>query len=168
MNSTGRKDLIIDRLKNTNAPVSGQLLAEICEVSRQIIVRDIALIRAEGYDIISTNRGYMLSESIQEVSRIFKVYHTEEQMVDECYSIVDMGGKIVNIMVNHRVYGKMEAELSINSRRKADAYIESIHNGKSSPLEKITSNYHYHEIAAENEDVLDEIEKMLKEKGYLV
>lgn len=168
MKGTGRRDVIIDRLKSSAQPVSGKLLAEVCEVSRQIIVRDIALIRAEGFDIISTSRGYVLHEGTQEVTRIFKVYHSDEQMEDELYSIVDLGGKIVNVMVNHRVYGKMEADLSINSRRKVDEYMDNIKSGKSSPLENITSNYHYHEIEAESEEVLDEIENMLRGKGYLV
>ena len=162
MKGTGRRDVIIDRLKSSAQPVSGKLLAEVCEVSRQIIVRDIALIRAEGFDIISTSRGYVLHEGTQEVTRIFKVYHSDEQMEDELYSIVDLGGKIVNVMVNHRVYGKMEADLSINSRRKVDEYMDNIRR------ENITSNYHYHEIEAESEEVLDEIENMLRGKGYLV
>ena len=71
-------------------------------------------------------------------------------------------------MVNHRVYGHMEAELGINSRRKAMAFIDDIKNGKSSPLKNITSNYHYHRVEADSEETLDMIEEMLKEKKFLV
>lgn len=83
-------------------------------------------------------------------------------------AIVDLGGKLINVSVNHRVYGHMEAELNIGSRRKVNEFMEDIKSGKSSPLMKITSNYHYHVVEAESEEVLDEIEAMLEKKGILI
>ena len=93
-------------------------LAELYGVSRQVIVQDIALIRTAGYDIISTNRGYILNTQ-KAISRVFKVQHTDEQTEEELYEIVDLGGCVENVMVNHRVYGHMEAPLGIHSRRKS-------------------------------------------------
>ena len=144
----------------------GKKLAELCEVSRQVIVQDMALIRTAGYDIISTNRGYIIQNSAS--SRIFKVQHTDEQIEDELNAIVDLGGNVVNVMVNHKVYGQMEAALGINSRKKVQDFVVTIKSGKSSPLKNITSNYHYHNVEAENEETLDLIEEMLKLKGFLV
>ncbi|XCP85712.1 transcription repressor NadR [Roseburia hominis] len=167
MNGSERREQIISRIKSSNGPVSGKALAELFSVSRQVIVQDIALIRAAGYDIISTNRGYILN-SPQAVTRIFKVSHTDEQLEDELCTIVDLGGKVVNVMVNHHVYGHMEAALNVNSRRKVKAFLADIQSGKSSPLMKITSNYHYHLVEADSEETLDEIERALKEKEYLV
>ena len=100
-----RKD-IVNRIKNSSAPVSGKALAQAYEVSRQVIVQDIALIRAAGYDIISTNRGYILNAP-HTSSRVFKVRHTDEELENELCSIVDLGGKVVNVMINHHVYGHM-------------------------------------------------------------
>lgn len=99
---------------------------------------------------------------------MFKVQHTDEQTEEELYEIVDLGGCVENVMVNHRVYGHMEAPLGIHSRRKAAAFIEHIKSGKSSPLKNITSNYHYHTVSAESEEILDEIEEMLRAKGFLI
>ena len=132
-----------------------------------MIVQDIALIRASGYDIISTNRGYIIQEPLVR-ERVFKVNHTDEQLEEELYSIIDLGGTVVNVMVNHRVYGHMEAELRINSRRKVEAFMEDIRSGKSSPLKNITSNYHYHKVAADSEETLDLIEEALRQKHFLV
>ena len=81
---------------------------------------------------------------------------------------MDLGGNVVNVMVNHRVYGQMEAKLGINSRRKVGRFMDDIQNGKSSPLKNITSGYHYHKIEADSEETLDLIEEMLKNKGFLV
>lgn len=147
--------------------MSGKELASLCGVSRQVIVQDMALIRAAGYDIISTNRGYILNEP-KAASRIFKVQHTDEQIEEELCAVVDLGGCVDTVFVNHRVYGRMEAELKVDSRRKAAEFLEDIRNGKSSPLKNITSDYHYHSVSADSERTLDMIEDMLKKKGFLI
>ena len=167
MTGSERRDKIIATMQENRMPVPGKELASFYNVSRQVIVQDIALMRAAGYDIISTNRGYILN-SPKSVKRIFKVQHTDEQMEDELYSIVDLGGCVETVIVNHKVYGRMEAELHITSRRLAWEFLEDIRSGKSSPLKNITSNYHYHEVHADSEETLDMIENMLREKGYLV
>lgn len=167
MTGAERRTKIAELIRNSKTPLSGTTLAKQCEVSRQVIVQDIALIRASGYDIISTNRGYIIQEShVRE--RVFKVSHTDEQLEEELYSIVDLGGTIVNVMVNHRVYGHMEAELRINSRRRVKEFMEDIRSGKSSPLKNITSNYHYHKVEADSEETLDLIEEVLRQKHFLV
>ncbi|GAB6954722.1 transcription repressor NadR [Mediterraneibacter glycyrrhizinilyticus] len=167
MTGTERRTKIVELIRDSEKPLSGTALAKQCDVSRQVIVQDIALIRASGYDIISTNRGYIIQEPLVR-ERIFKVNHTDEQLEEELYSIIDLGGTVVNVMVNHRVYGHMEAELRINSRRKVEAFMEDIRSGKSSPLKNITSNYHYHKVAADSEETLDLIEEALRQKHFLV
>lgn len=167
MTGSERRNAIVSQIKSSAVPVSGKMLAKEFEVSRQVIVQDIALIRASGHDIISTNRGYILN-SPKTVSRVFKVNHTDDELENELCSIVDLGGRVVNVMINHRVYGHMEAELNINSRRKVMEFMEDIKSGKSSPLKNITSNYHYHKVEADNEETLDMIEDMLRRKGYLI
>lgn len=167
MTGTERRTKIVELIQNSEKPLSGTALAKQCDVSRQVIVQDIALIRASGYDIISTNRGYIIQEPLVK-ERVFKVNHTDEQLEEELYSIIDLGGTVVNVMVNHRVYGHMEAELRINSRRKVEAFMEDIRSGKSSPLKNITSNYHYHKVAADSEETLDLIEEALRQKHFLV
>ena len=96
-----------------------------------------------------------------------KVRHGVEQAGDELTSIVDAGGAVLNVIVNHRVYGKITADLDIRNRRDVERYLHDIESGKSFPLLTVTSGYHFHRIAAEDEQTLDEIEAMLKEKGYL-
>ena len=168
MTGTERREFIINHIKNSKTPVPGKTLAELCEVSRQVIVQDMALIRTAGYDIISTNRGYIIQNTPAAVSRIFKVQHNDEQIEDELNAIVDLGGTVVNVMVHHKIYGQIEAPLGINSRKKVQDFIAGIKSGKSSPLKNITSNYHYHTIEAENEETLDLIVQALKQKNYLI
>lgn len=167
MTGEKRREEIVNTIQSSMQPVSGKELAKSYEVSRQVIVQDIALIRAAGYDIISTHRGYILN-SPHGMSRTFKVSHTDEQLEEELCAIVDLGGKVVNVMINHRVYGHMEAALNIRSRKNVMDFMEDIRNGKSSPLKNITSNYHYHRVEADSEETLDMIEAVLREKGYLI
>ena len=99
-----RREEILNSIRLSEVPLSGKTLAGKYDVSRQVIVQDIALIRASGVDVISTNRGYVISNE-KVFSRVFKVKHTDEEVEDELFTIIDLGGKIKNVMINHRVYG---------------------------------------------------------------
>ena len=96
------------------------------------------------------------------------VRHTDEQLEEELNAIVDLGGTVCNVIVDHAVYGKLEAELNITSRRKVSEFIGGIKSGKSSPLKNITSDYHYHVVEADSEETLDMIGDVLRKKGFLV
>ena len=167
MTGQERRNQIIHIIQNTTRPLSATRLAENFNVSRQVIVQDIALIRASGYDIISTNRGYLLLQQ-SEASRVIKVSHTDEQMEEELNSIVDLGARVINVMVNHNVYGHIEAPLSISSRKDVQVFIKKLKDSQSSPLKNTTSGYHYHTISADDEATLDEVEQVLKDKGFLI
>ena len=167
MNGIDRRMEILKSIKQSSKPISASKLAAEYGVSRQVIVQDIALIRALGHEIISTNRGYILN-SPPGFTRIFKVSHTEEQMEDELRTIVDLGGEVLDVVVRHRVYGRMKASLDISSRHDIDEFMNDIRTGKSSPLMSVTSNFHYHTVEADDEKTLDLIEKALYEKGYLI
>lgn len=167
MTGSDRRQEILKNIKESDRPVSGSKLAKDYDVSRQVIVQDIALLRASGYDIISTNRGYVL-EGQTCAERVFKVRHTDEQLETELCTIVDLGGQVKNVMVNHKVYGHIEAELGITSRRKVKEFLADIESGKSTPLKNITSDYHYHTVTADSEETLGMIEEKLRKLGFLV
>ena len=167
MTGSERRQDILKGIRESERPVSGSKLAKTYNVSRQVIVQDIALLRASGYDIISTNRGYVL-EGKRCAERVFKVRHTDDQLEEELCAIVDLGGQVKNVMVNHKVYGHIEAELGITSRRKVKDFLEDIKSGKSTPLKNITSDYHYHTVTADSEETLDIIEEALKKSGFLI
>lgn len=166
----GRRNAILQNLRGAERPVSGTALADAAGVSRQVIVQDIALLRADGHDIVATNRGYVLREGSSDAdipTRLVKVRHTVEQLEDELDTIVDLGGTVQNVMVNHRAYGKITADLDIRSRSGIARYLDDIRTGKSTPLMTVTSGYHFHRIAAESEEALDRIEAALAARGYL-
>ena len=167
MNNEIRRREIIDTFRTEDRPVSGAALSARFGVSRQIIVQDIALLRAQGYDIISTNRGYLLKAPAR-ASRVFHVSHTDEQIEEEMNAVVDLGGSIRDVFVVHEVYGKICGDLKVSSRRQVKAFLQELKSGQSSPLKNITGDTHYHTVEADGEEILDEIEQELKERGFLL
>ena len=165
-NGNERRKQILNLLHHSDMPLSGGALGKATGVSRQVVVQDIALLRTEGHEITATARGYLLTVHSGPV-RTFKLCHTNEQTEDELNTIVDLGGHIVDVTINHRVYGKMTAPLGIKNRRGVQAFMQNIHTGKSTPLMNITSGYHFHTVTADQEEILDEIEAALAAKNYL-
>lgn len=165
MDGQARRKRLIEIIRQADKPVSGTALANELDVSRQVVVTDIALIRANGIDIISTNRGYVIN-SENKCKRIIKSRHTDDEILDELFTIVDNGGCAESIIINHRYYNRLEAPLNVSSRREAKEFMEAIESGKSKSLSSATSGYHYHIISADSEETLDVIEQELKEKGF--
>ncbi len=162
-----RREQIIEILQKSDKPLSGTELAKILDVSRQIIVQDMALIRANGVDIISTHRGYVIqNQDSQSATRVFKVYHTDEDVEEELNLFVDLGGKVEDVFVYHKVYGVIKAPLNLKSRRDVKTYMVGITEGKSTQLKNVTSGYHYHTITAEDEHTLDLIQEELIKRGF--
>ena len=166
MKGQKRREEIIRILQESEGPVPGTELAERLNVSRQVIVQDMALLRTSGVEIVSTHWGYVLAGTKQ-ASRVFKVIHTEEQVEEELNLYVDFGGKVDDVFVYHKVHGVIKVPLNIRSRRDVQKYMENISEGKSTQLMKLTSNYHYHTITAESEDILDQIQAELSERDML-
>nr|MBP3599122.1 transcription repressor NadR [Eubacterium sp.] len=169
MSGNERRDSIVRRLRESKKPISGTKLAEEYSVSRQVIVQDIAILRAAHMDILSTNRGYILNGGAGgNAIRVFKMSNTDEQTEDALNTIVYYGGVVENDFVNHKVYGRVQVDLNIRTSRDVTEFVHGIKSGKSTPLKNITSDYHYHTVSADSEETLDLIEKALMEKKYLI
>ncbi|MBE6555215.1 MAG: transcription repressor NadR [Ruminococcaceae bacterium] len=162
-----RRKAIVNLLLSANGPISGGELAHHFDISRQIIVQDITVLKGTGYEILSTRNGYVLQKSPLS-ERVFKLLHTTEQTEDELSSIVDLGGTVVDVFVWHKVYGRIEAPLNIFSRLHVKQFLEGVRTGKSTELMNITGGYHYHTVRADSEEILDEIAEVLGKKGYIV
>lgn len=167
MNGEERRQQIIKLLAAASNPVSGSELAAKLGVSRQVIVQDMAILRAGDAGIVATTKGYSLESCGNENVRVFKVTHTDAQTRDELNTIVDLGGRVIDVFVKHKVYGEIRAHLNIESRLDVEEFMENLRNGKSSLLKNVTSAYHYHTIEAKDSSRLDAIEKALEAKGYL-
>ncbi len=166
MNVAQRRSEILELLRQSDAPVPAKALADRFHVSRQVIVQDMAVIRASVSGIESTYRGYVLQQPTV-CSREFKVCHGPEQMVQELNLIVDCGGHVKNISISHRVYGRVSAEMDIRSRQDVQDFAQALKNSKSTLLGSATSGYHYHLVEAPSRERLDLIQQQLAQAGIL-
>ena len=169
MEGSKRRDALVKILSTATEPVSGSELSRLLGVSRQVIVQDIALLRASDMDIFSTTKGYLMYPTKQlRVKRTFWVKHSTEQIEDELCTIVDNGGRILDVQVKHEIYGEIGTALVVHNRQDVYDFVNKVKEHKIVPLKELTDNVHMHTIEAETEATLDRVEKALKEKGYLI
>ena len=164
-----RREKIVAMLQEAKCPISGSELAKASGVSRQVIVQDIALLRAVDKNILSTNKGYIIYDPMKEeasVRRTIAVNHTDAQTKDELYTIVDYGGKVLDVVVEHDIYGQITVDLILKNRQDVDEFIDKVDNSQAKPLKTLTDNRHFHTVEADSELILDAIEQKLKVKGY--
>ena len=162
-----RRKAIVNLLLSSSEPISGGELSRRFNISRQIIVQDITVLKGTGYDILSTSRGYVIQRSPLS-ERVFKVKHSTEETEDELSCIVDLGGTVVDVFVWHKVYGRISAALNIFSPMHVKQFLEGVRTGKSTELMNITGGYHYHTVRADNDATLDRIEAALNKRNYIV
>ena len=166
-----RRNRILSLLKEQSSPLSGTALANEFHVSRQVIVQDIALMRAENHDILSTNRGYIFRRQERRSTmpkRVFFVRHTDEQVLEEFMTILDLGGKILDVVIEHQIYGQIRVDLLIETSRDARDFHEKMNQSTDKPLMALTGDCHYHTVAAPSQKLLDLIALELDNKGYLL
>lgn len=170
MEGIKRRKKLLYLLEQKHTPISGTELSKLLGVSRQVIVQDIALLRANNKNILSTNKGYMLfvpDEALGRVRRSFAMHHSEEQMKEELYTIVDYGGMVQDVVVAHDIYGQITVDLILKNRLDVDEFMKKIENSNSNPLSLLTGGDHWHTVEADSEEVLDYIQNQLMKKGLL-
>ena len=169
MGGKERRAKILELLSTSIDAISGTELAKILGVSRQVVVQDIALLRATDKNIISTTKGYMLYVAeTSKAKRCFLVKHTTAQIGDELCTIVDNGGKVLDVIVMHDIYGQIQADLNIKTRQDVYDFVEKVTERKTVPLKELTDGIHLHTVEADSEVILDRIEQELNKKKYLV
>lgn len=167
MTANERKQYIISELEQTDIPINASKLAKKLEVSRQVIVGDVAILRASGNSIIATPRGYLL-EKIPPSHYSIACRHTPEELLEELYIIVDNGCSVRDVIVEHQVYGQIVGELHIFSRKDADEFANSLKESHQEPLSRLTGQIHLHTIDCPSQKHYEELKRDLSEHGFLI
>lgn len=169
MDAAVRRDLILKMLEESTEPISGGEFARRLGVSRQVVVQDMALLRAGNKNILATNKGYLLfnPEPKQRFRRCVKVQHDTDAIREEFYTVLEAGAKILDVTVEHSIYGSISVDLLIESRQDADEFVRRIEIGDTRPLKELTGNLHFHTLEAASEEALDRAVAGLRAKGFL-
>ena len=169
MNASERRELILTQLSGADKPISASALAEECHVSRQLIVGDVAMLRATGHDIIATPRGYILGNSADEgVLCRMACRHNAEQMQEELNAIVDQGCHVVDVMVDHPLYGQLTGHLDLKSRYDVQAFIDKAQSADAQPISVLTAGIHLHTVRCPDEAACVRVRQALAALGVLV
>ena len=169
MNSEQRREKIISVLQMSDKPISATRFANEFSVTRQIIVADIALLRASGHHIRAEHKGYILEKSEgNSLRKRIVVKHGKNEVTEELYAIVDNGGKVIDVIVQHSVYGKIVAELNLSSRYDVDLFVGHIKETDAKPLLLLTEGLHIHTISVQDEEAFQRILKQLDDLHILL
>lgn len=163
-----RREIIRETLLNTDTPISASTLAAQLGVSRQVVVGDVALLRAGGFAIDATPRGYLVHTSDTGYTGLVACVHsTTEDLCRELYLVVDNGGSIKDVSVENPLYGELHANLHIANRHDADAFLKQAGNQPQSLLSSMTNGVHLHNINCPDKETFDAICNALRQAGIL-
>ena len=170
MKQSDRKEELLKMLESSDEYLTAASLATKFGVTRQVIVSDVALLRANGHKIIATQRGYALEKPEHTIPKNIKVIgcrHKLEDVTNEFYSIVDNGGKILNVMIEHPLYGEIAVTLNIASRYDADEFVNKAIKLQANQLCDLTEGFHFHTIQVPSEAAFERIKNTLSELNIL-
>lgn len=166
-----RRNWIFSYLKEQNQPVTGSDLAKLANVSRQVIVNDITLLKATNTPIVSTSQGYILlpdKESNAYVQKKVACNHQSKESEDELQTLVDAGVTVENVTVEHPVYGEITSSIMVSNRHDVEMFLKKVRETEASFLLELTSGIHLHLLSAPTEEILNRGIDALRKKGYLL
>ena len=168
MSSNERREKLLQILKKSDKPVKGSELSAELQVSRQVVVKDIALLRASGLEIIATSNGYIVLDSVKNEFKIKRKNHnSDDELYDELQTIIDLGGKVKDVIVEHPTYGVLKADLNVATNRDLRNFMQKAATNEFKQLSVLSPDYHIHTIEVDNDEIFEEIQKELKLKNIL-
>ena len=168
MNSAQRRQQILDYLHRAQGPISASWLAQTLAVSRQIIVGDVALLRAGGAAITATPKGYLLEGQQQGTEYTLACCHAPQDMEAELNMMVDHGCTVETVVVEHPVYGQLVGQLNLSSRYDVAQFIHRCNQHGMRPLSDLTGGIHLHTLRCPDPQAVDQLRQALREAGFLV
>lgn len=169
MDAESRRRAIAAELSGAGGPVAASALGERFGVSRQIIVGDVALLRAGGLEIVATPRGYLLGPGGEAgLRRTVAVRHGFEGMERELNIMVDNGCTVLDVVIEHAVYGQLTGELHLKSRRDVAEFMRRVRENAASPLSTLTGGIHTHTLLCPDEPAYEKTLTDLRTAGILL
>lgn len=164
-----RRTRELEWLRTAEAPLSATRLAQQLGVSRQVIVQDVAILRAAGHEILATARGYLLQHRPQPgvVRRVLACRHAPEETTAELNTMVDYGLKVVDVVVEHPLYGEIRGLLMLESREDVRRFVEDVEQNRASLLSVLTGGVHFHTVEAPREELIEKARADLARQRFL-
>ncbi len=168
MDGIQRRHAIAQLLSGQDKPISAAALARRYSVSRQIIVGDVALLRASGLDISATPRGYMIQRAPSGLVRRVAVRHDRADMEAELNAVVDQGCIVLDVIVEHPIYGQLTGPLQLASRYDVSQFIARCRQEDAAPLSQLTDGIHLHTLSCPDQEAYQRVCQTLRDLGFLL
>ena len=166
MTAAQRRSAIYEQLTRADAPISATALAQRFSVTRQVVVGDIALLRAEGHRITATPRGYMIPSETG-LLRTIACHHSGADTQKELFAMVDCGCTVLDVIVEHPVYGQLTAPLALSSRYDVEQFVQRMADSHAQPISALTDGVHLHTLSCPSEDAFSHLKATLQSMGML-
>ena len=166
MTAVQRRSAIYEQLTRADAPISATALAQQFSVTRQVVVGDIALLRAEGHSITATPRGYMIPAETG-LRRTIACHHSAADTQRELFAMVDCGCTVLDVIVEHPVYGQLTAPLALSSRYDVEQFVQRMQDSHAQPISALTGGVHLHTLSCPSEAVFAHLKATLSDMGML-
>lgn len=166
MTAVQRRSAIYEQLTHADAPISATALAQRFSVTRQVVVGDIALLRAEGHSITATPRGYMIPAETG-LRRTIACHHSSGDTQRELFAMVDCGCTVLDVIVEHPVYGQLTAPLALSSRYDVEQFVQRMADSHAQPISALTGGVHLHTLSCPSEAVFAHLKATLADMGML-
>ncbi|MGE5485454.1 MAG: transcription repressor NadR [Ignavibacteriales bacterium] len=170
MNAEERRRAIQSTLLKSSRPLTGSDLAASLGVSRQVIVQDIAILRARGEPVIATPQGYASREAALQPgeTRVLACRHDARRVRDELMIMVNAGGEVIDVIVEHPLYGEISGNLMLRTPADVDRFMARLERTRASLLSSLTGGVHLHTVRAATPAAFSEMVSRLREKGFLL
>jgi transcriptional regulator of NAD metabolism len=168
-----RRRRIWERIRGHKGAIAGSELARQFGVSRQSLVQDVAILRAGGKEILSTPQGYRLpmaaTASVPKLHRsILACQHAPERTEEELHILVDNGVKVIDVLVEHPLYGELRGSLMLSSRADVADFMKRWRGTKTTLLSSLTRGVHLHTVEAAKQESIERAKAELHARGFLL
>lgn len=166
-----RREVLLELLKESGQPLTGNELAKRANVSRQVIVGDITLLKARNEPILATSQGYIYIQPLENREiheKIVACIHKPERAEEELNLLVDLGITVKDVKIEHPVYGDLTASIMVSNRKEVKNFMEKVNSTNATYLSELTNGVHLHTLSAPNEKLLNEAEEVLRQANLLM
>lgn len=150
-----RIESLLRILRDSRGPVKGEVLASALGVSRQSVVGYVSVLRERGFRVVSTRDGYLLEGDEGVVRRVLAFRHTREEIAEELLALVRAGVRVVDVMVEHPVYGELKGRIDVSSEEEVFKFLSLLISSGAAPLLELSGGIHLHTLEAKDEETME-------------
>ncbi len=154
-------------LQAADAPLPAGELAAQFGVSRQVIVQDVAVLRAAGLPVLATARGYVTAARARHQA-VVAVRHGPDQTAAELYALVDAGVRVVDVVVEHPLYGELRGTLFLAARADVAEWLSRASGCRAHLLSELTDGQHFHTLESDRPGCIERARESLRALHVLV